>query len=77
MGQNFKKNLGLLRLLPALLLRRHPLHPQEAAQQVHSGHQKGGHRQLLAGLAEAQIILGVLSSILAMQMPCRSCRSGA
>ena len=45
MGQNFKKNLGLLRLLPALLLRRHPLHPQEAAQQVHSGHQKGGHRQ--------------------------------
>ncbi len=58
MGQNFKKNLGLLRFLPALLLRRHPLHPQEAAQQVHSGHQKGGHRQLLAGLAEAQIILG-------------------
>ena len=53
MGQNFKKNLGLLRLLPALLLRRHPLHPQEAAQQVHSGHQKGGHRQLLAGCRSA------------------------
>ena len=36
-----------------------------------------GERGAAAAKPKAQIILDVLSSILATQMPCRSCRSGA
>ncbi|MDD6712927.1 MAG: hypothetical protein PUE42_01530 [Subdoligranulum sp.] len=43
----------------------------------HNSKCRYGERGAAAAKPKAQIILDVLSSILATQMPCRSCRSGA
>ena len=43
----------------------------------HNSKCRYGERGAVAARPKAQIILDVLSSILATQMPCRSCRSGA
>ena len=43
----------------------------------HNSKCRYGERGAAAAKPKAQIILCVLSSILATQMPCRSCRSGA
>jgi hypothetical protein len=43
----------------------------------HNSKYRYGERGAADAKPKAQIILDVLSSILATQMPCRSCRSGA
>ena len=43
----------------------------------HNSKCRYGERGAADAKSKAQIILDVLSSILATQMPCRSCRSGA
>jgi len=43
----------------------------------HNSKYQYGERGAADAKPKAQIILDVLSSILATQMPCRSCRSGA
>ena len=43
----------------------------------HNSKCRYGERGAADAKPKAQIILDVLSSILATQMPCRSCRSGA
>ena len=43
----------------------------------HNSKCRYGERGAAAAKPKAQIILDVLSSILATQIPCRSCRSGA
>ncbi|MFZ2723400.1 MAG: hypothetical protein WAY39_04930 [Gemmiger qucibialis] len=43
----------------------------------HNSKCRYGERGAAAAKPKAQIILCVVSSILATQMPCRSCRSGA
>ena len=51
--------------------------PQKSKAIPHNSKCRYGERGAADAKPKAQIILDVLSSILATQMPCRSCRSGA